>query len=287
MSECYPRDILPRKEFKRNLNINDLLHLYPKLLIVRRFSGNLSEHIDNTTSGPPVYLPTIFQGNMANLSLNLSGGIFDTNSSQHLRFLPKHTDASRAWNGEDIPEYLYVPKETYEYNDDCHGLCFFCADVHEQKFPFYRHFATKEERDEFYSKTLKATTDKEKEYDAHIVEAFVNKNKKVVVYPRLKVHHAPTMVNYWHVTLDTYRPTDTEPVSSSEKTNSTDRKMFKHLKMILLKQIMIDKEPDYHLEEKDYILSITPSTSLWERYKRRIMCWLFFCRKIFRKTSET
>ncbi len=50
----------------------------------------------------------LFKCSMANLSMNLSGGLFDTNSDAHLRFLPqKDSELSHPWNGEEVAPEMY------------------------------------------------------------------------------------------------------------------------------------------------------------------------------------
>lgn len=72
------------------------------------------------------------------------------------------------------------------------------------------------------------------------------------VRPRIIVHHSPTNANYWHMTLDTYRPTDMEYVSPTERQNGSDKKMFKALKQDLVQCCMIDELPAYKIDRLDY-----------------------------------
>ena len=97
-------------------------------------------------------------------------------------------------------------------------------------------------------KAILATTEREREYDAHVVGAFKDKKSKVSINPRLKVHHSPNNANYWHMTLDTYRPVDKDPVAPGERIDNSDRKMFKALKQDLVQCYDIDKLPGYKIK---------------------------------------
>ena len=107
--------------------------------------------------------------------------------------------------------------------------------------------------DEYAKKATLATTEREKEYDAHVVGAFKDKKSKVSVNPRLKVHHAPNNANYWHMTLDTYRPIDKKPVAPNDRIDNSDRNMFKALKQDLVQCYYIDKSPDYKIKRYSFI----------------------------------
>lgn len=256
MKPEYPSEIIPFPEYKTRMGVDDLLEKYPSLLVVRLVEGRPDDYILSTQNGDIELSQLVFKNNLANLSLNLAGGLFNTDCTSHLRFLPAKEAAKEIWNGECIPEELYVDETCYNFFDLCFGLCFFVRDIHDRTFPFYKHFARKEERDYYENQAAIATSDHEKEYDAHFVGAFINNKINVLVNPRIKVNHSPTKVNYWHMTLDTYRPTDAEYVSPFEKQNSSDKNMFKALKQDLMQHYKINFKPDYKIEACDYINEI-------------------------------
>ncbi len=152
-----------------------------------------------------------------------------------------------------IPTELYDSEECYNFYDACFGLCFYVSDIHNRTFPFYKTFNTKEERDEYEVKTIIAKTELGSSYDAKFVGEFKNKKTPVLVKPCIKVHHMPTMVNYWHMTLDTYRPIESHYVESYDKQKNSDKKMFKALKQDLLQRYKINESPCYSIESCDYI----------------------------------
>lgn len=234
MPESYPTEILPCPGYKEKMETDYLLTKYPDLLVVRLVEGRVEDYYVDTESNDRVLSDKVFKNNMANLSMNLAGGLFNTSSDAHLRFLPATKEATEAWDGQCVDPKLYTTEDSYHFYGTCFGLCFFVRDIHNRTFPFYKHFESQEERDKYEENVKKNMSETERSYDAHLVGAFENKKKTALTYPRLKVHHAPSKVNYWHMTLDTYRPTDISYIHPEDKQNSGDKKMFKALKQDLL-----------------------------------------------------
>ena len=252
LHEVYPSVILPRVTFKRRLNVDRLLRKYPELLVVRMVEGEYYDYLLDTESEEKILSDKVFKNSMANLSMNLAGGLFDTSSHGHLKFLPTSKEASLPWKGRKASKRLYSTPNCYKTFTPCFGLCFHVRDIHKRTFPFYKHFETKEERDKYAEEAKIAITEEEKKYDADYVGAFESKKKPVLVRPRIRVHHSPSRVNYWHMTLDTYRPTNENYVRPESKLNSSDSRMFKALKQDLVQCCCVDEMPAYRLEKKDY-----------------------------------
>lgn len=255
MSESYPTEILPSPGYKEKMETDYLLTKYPDLLVVRLVEGHVEDYYLNTENNDRVLSDKVFKNNMANLSMNLAGGLFNTSSDAHLRFLPATKEATETWDGGYVDPILYTTENSYHFYATCFGLCFFVRDIHNRTFPFYKHFESQEERNEYEENVKKNVSEAERSYDAHLVGAFESKKKMALINPRLKVHHEPSKVNYWHMTLDTYRPTDISYIHSEDKQNSGDRKMFKALKQDLLQCYSIDRNPNYCINPTDYLKS--------------------------------
>lgn len=256
MKPKYPEEIIPYPNYKNRMDVDELLKKYSKLLVVRVVEGHPEDFYNCTQKGEIELSPDVFKNNMANLSLNLAGGLFNTDSNVHLRFLPATKEASEIWNSNSnyVPVELYASEECYHFYEKCFGVCFFVYDIHNRTFPFYKHFETQKDRDIYEVAVKTAKTESTNSYDAQFVGAFVDKRTSVLVKPLIRVHHMPTMVNYWHMTLDTYRPTDSDYIEATEKQSSSDRKMLKALKQDLLQCCFINKNPDYSIEKCDYIV---------------------------------
>lgn len=249
--ESYPIIILPRAKYKKKLSIDKLLNKYANLMVVRLVSGKKEDYVLESESGETVILDSVFSNSMANLSMNLAGGVFDTSADSHLRFLPISDYGTAPWNGGKVDTDAFLSDDSYTFNEPCLGLCLNVKSIHERTFPFHKGFKNQQERDEYARQVDEATTDEEKRYDAHIVSEF-KKNSLVSVKGRIKVHHSPTNGNYWHVTLDTYRPNEKDFVHSDGKKQSSDKQMFKALKQDLVQCCSINAFPNYKISKSLY-----------------------------------
>lgn len=124
MTPKYPKEILPHSNYKRRMDVDELLKKYYKLLVVRTVEGCPEDFYMQTENGDKELSDKVFMNNMANLSMNLAGGLFITDSKAHLRFLPTNKEASEIWESGDIPAELYNSEECYRFFENCFGLCF-------------------------------------------------------------------------------------------------------------------------------------------------------------------
>lgn len=249
----YPLGILPRFIYKKKLSIDKLLGLYNDLMIVRLVHGAISDYQIATEQGEMELSDSVFENSMANLSMNLSGGKFNTNPDGHLRYLAISNYGKADWDGKRVNRKEFLDTANYADNSPCFGLCFQVRDVHKQVFPFYKGFMKQEERDVFAQQVEIVTAEWTGSSDAKLVGAFKSKRETVKVYGRLEVHHAPTNGNYWHTTLDTYRPTGKELVRPIGDKESSDRRMFKALKQNLCQFCRINMEPSYTIASRYYL----------------------------------
>lgn len=249
--ETYPKEVLPRSTYKKRLNVDKLLNKYKNLLAVRVVKGKPEDFYKVTANGEKEISQKVFSSSMANLSMNLAGGRYNVTSFSHLRFLPK-AEVAMTWEGGKVNKNFCSDNSCFSSFDSCFGLCFHVSDIHGRSFPFHKHFDTKAERDKYAEEVKSVTKDVNVKGDIDLVGAFVSKRDTVLVHPRIIVHHSPTNANYWHMTLDTYRPNNAHYVHPNENLNSSDKKMFKALKQDLVQHCEINEEPDYNIEDKDY-----------------------------------
>ena len=221
-------------------------------MVVRLVSGSEEDYILVSESDEMVISDRVFSNSLANLSMNLAGGVFDTRAVAHLRFLPISEYGTASCSGDRVDADSFLSEDSYSFNVPCFGLSFLVKDIHERSFPFHKGFKNQQERDDYAKQVDEATTEKEKRYDANIVGEF-KKNTPTLVKGRIKVHHSPTNGNYWHITLDTYRPNETDFVHPDEKKQSSDKQMFKALKQDLVQRCEINALPNYRISKLSYI----------------------------------
>lgn len=250
-SEEYPVEIMPRVGYKRRLNMDSLLKKYPSLMVVRLVEGFVNDYFTTSKDEEKTISDKVFRNSMANLSLNLAGGLFDVSPNGHLRFLPSGSIV-KVWEGGEIEKIQWQKDINYHVYDNCFGVCFMVSRIHNRTFPFYKHFDSKEERDAYAREVDNIAYDGNMIEDAAFVGAFKSKKESVRVNPRIRVHHSPTNANYWHMTLDTYRPKDETYINPEDKQDSSDRKMFKALKQDLVQCCTINGTPTYQLNAEDY-----------------------------------
>jgi hypothetical protein len=213
------------------MDIASMLLAYPGLMAVRLVVGDEQDFVIKTDAGQLEISDNIFQGNITNLSMNLAGGLFDTGRYAHLRFLPSSGKAKRIWNGGYCSPKFYISNKFYKESPDCFGLCMPVAQVHDITFPFEKKFSSEKELNKFLAERGVNALDSDLQYYKRLILAF-DRNKRTAIVPyRLKINHMPTMANYWHVTLDSYRSEDVGlEIIRGGKENSADKKMQKALK---------------------------------------------------------
>lgn len=244
----YPKQILPHPSYRRKLGLERLLVEYPNLMAVRKVDGKPEDYEHNGDKGGIFISLEMFKGNMANFSMNLAGGLFDVRPSKHLPYLPTFAEATEDWDGKEPKEDFYA-----EYrSNECFGLCFLIRTIHRRPFPYYRCFDNQKAYDEYVTKVEGAALATRREKDEILVGKFLSKSDNVELRPFIKVHHAPTKVNYWHITLDTRRPTDVDYIKPKDKPISQDKRMFVALKQDLVHHCRVNLKPSYRLKRLDY-----------------------------------
>lgn len=223
-------------------------------MVVRMVRGEKEDYFSETEDGDRCLSDAVFDSiNMANLSMNLCGGRFDCSEDAHLRFLPESTYGKSDWDGKHIKRKYFLSSDSYSINAPCFGLFFRFDCIHGITFPFFKGFQSQKARDEYAQRVATVTSDWDGMSDASLVGLFKDKRSTVELRARARVHHSPTNGNYWHVTLDTYRPDETDYVSSSGKQQSSDRNMFKSLKQHLRLCGVVDAIPKYKISRFHYL----------------------------------
>lgn len=251
----YPYEVVPKATYKELLEFKVLKHDYPNMLVLRMVKGRKEDYYDASSNNKEL-TDRIFQGSIQNLSMNLLGGKFEI---KHHSFLPKNNGASN-WDGNNIKLSQY--KDSYIDENPAFYICFNVEEIDGKTYPFPNPFNTQEERDSM-EKEATATLNKHGlNIDQEIVEKFRSPRDNVNIQVLMKLNHHPTMLNYWHITLDTTRPDNPEYIMPCEKLNSRDKRQMKAFKQHLMELIVdnIDSVP-YKFKKKDYLKKVT----LWDR----------------------
>lgn len=235
MQETYPEQILPKKNFIPLMDIEGLLKCYPSLAVSRRVSGNKDEAF--VCFNGERQLKDTLMGQVANMSLNLLGGLFV--NEQHLKFCPKQDVED--WTGGHVCNNSIEGK--YSIDECCFPIYFLVKDIWNYPFSVQYHF--QKEKDAMVFISSKPEGDIEKKY----VDKF-NKQEPILLKTHATLKHAPTNFNYWHCVLDSYPSLSTEsPIPTNHK--SAERRIVKKLRSDLIKNFL----------KEELIVDYTISTS--------------------------
>lgn len=219
MPKNYPAAILPDEEYLLEMDIPQLLRVYPNLYAARRIDGNRDQLVVQI-DGDNVLVDAALKGiNVANFSVNLVGALFDVNS--HLEFRPISEEITKQWKGEKVS--LEQMDNKYEIKNPCFAIYYKILDF--IKYPLIQDMTFQSENDFIGFKANVVAN--------HVEETYLNafeKGKTIQLPVKKKVNHIPTFCNYWHIVLDTYpyeRPNI--PIGTSE-TSKPYKRILRHLR---------------------------------------------------------
>lgn len=257
MHNYYPKQIVPHPKYCRQLNIDGLIDKYQNLVVVRQIAGSREDCIIFTDKGEERLsgecLPSA--KSMRNLSMNLLGGKYIV--TKHLKILPRSEQACSPWDGKEVCVDNFSSSEHYSITEPCLGLFLYAKDVHKYVFPYTKSFNSEEERNRYAERAEQNLSDLDIKIVETVVGKFVKKGTPVDTFSVAKINHSPCQLNYWHITLDTYRLDENGFISPQDKISSSDIRMFKTLKHDIIEKGLFDIRLGYKLKRADYKESIT------------------------------
>ena len=219
MPKNYPTAILPNKDYLLEMDIPQLVKVYPNLYVVRRIDGDRNQLVDQVSGDNVLSDAALKNVNVANFSVNLVGGLFHVNG--HLEFRPVSGDITKRWKGEKVTLEDFNGK--FEIKDPCFAVYYKIKDFIE--FPLIQNMTFQSQK-EFIGFKAKVAAN-------HIEETYLNafeKGKTIDLPVKKNVNHIPTICNYWHLVLDTYPYERPEiPIDPSE-TSKPYRRILKFLR---------------------------------------------------------
>ena len=237
MQEPYPSQILPKKEFFHLMDVKALLACYPNLAVSRRVSGNVEDAFVSLDGQKQ--LKDSLMGQVANMSLNLLGGLFD--NENQLRFCPKLDVVD--WDGQDVDARSLEGK--YEIDACCFPIFFMAKDICDDPFTAPYYFQKEKDAEVFISSI--PAGDIEKKY----TDKF-KKQEPIEVKTHAVLKHAPTNFNYWHCVLDSYTNLSASDAIPTNNKGAAKR-IIKMLRADLIRNfVKIDFEIDYSISRPYY-----------------------------------
>ena len=213
----YPSEILPQQGWRQCINTQELSERCPDAMLGRKMDGTRDQCIN--PEDDTLYMSVFPVSSIPNLSCSLLGTFFKVS---YLHFLPDNKGKAPWTTGQSVCDDM-LREENYNYYPDVTVVGWKVKDVFRLPLPYTRSFDKKKLYDDFKESAkevaelrkqmvfLNAWEDLKKNPD--------NANLRIVeVEGEARVNHAPTMLNYWHFTIDVYpAETDLKPLTKASE----------------------------------------------------------------------
>ena len=232
----YPKEILPRKNYIKNIDVDRLLANIPKAQIVRRADKPVV-YVTNSL-GDKVLAEDTFTGNVFDYSTNLLGAYFHVEEHLGLRQLG---EGKADWNGETTFESI---KDELWGEVKAYPVRLYINPLQHKSVPYKRTFEKAELLKGFISQwDMKASETASK--------IWKGKNNDYDFEAELRVEHHPTNLNYWHMAIDIYPDRAAKEYFKSPK-GAWGNKLASYV-IIILRDSVAQEEADYQIPEELYI----------------------------------
>lgn len=245
----YPNEILPQQGYIPRMDLTKLKNVYP-LVAVRRCLISPSLAFERSEAGTKI-LTSDAIGQVIGLSLNLLGGLFD--EKKHILYKPSKTSPCKEdWDGKTL--YKVSPEDYSMSSTEGFNLYYSVNDWYNFTFPYTTTAASQEQFSKMHQ-DQKAIADSEGiDIEKRICDIFKSKKDTFEMVARTRVNHHPTLMNYWHVQLDSYRGNSTTEVMDKDKPTSERRKIGNLLKNELKVNYWMEAKVDYSIDKQYYQL---------------------------------
>ncbi len=233
----YPIRILPQKKYVRHIDVNNLYVKCQKSLLVRRLDvdGNPFHYI----GGRKLLNEGVINDDVLDWSTNLLGGKFKVEDV----YWRQKEKGIIEWNNEDVNIDDYNGCYEQITSANCVFITINC--LHNKSIPYKRKFGSKRNLEQYVEKT-------------HDIEEEAIKHWGVCDEPEchatITVEHKPTMLNYWHMTIEIAPRDFTEPIPRDSKKNKSVKKRVKEaLHLHIIKNVMCEKDYVEDIPESLYL----------------------------------
>lgn len=233
----YPKRILPKREYVRRIDVDDLKEKCQQALLARRLDGG--ENHFHYIGGRKILNEGVINEDVLNWSTNLLGGEFKT---EDVCWRQKN-EGSKEWNDETVDLCNYGGCYELTISADCVFITISC--LHKTIIPYKRKFGSRDDLRQYAENTSDITKD--------VVEQW-NAKDELDCRASIIVGHSPTMLNYWHMTIDITPKDFAEPMPRDGKKNKgLRRKVREALHMHILNNILCEEPHVEGIPEDLYI----------------------------------
>lgn len=207
----YPREILPQPIWVQTIVVGDILKSCPNALLGHMLVGNYKECVDDSAGEGMDFIRrnALPLARMANLSCCLLGTFF---LLHYFHFLPTN-EGKKPWKaGVQVSEEL-LSVDNYSFFPEITNVGWPLLKLEGFPLPYLRKFTKQKEFTSFQDNVVAVAKERNREIVLHewaeLTEDKDNKNLRVADFiGEVRNNHAPTLLNYWHFTIDMYSAND-------------------------------------------------------------------------------
>lgn len=209
----YPRDILPQPKWIQSIIVGDILKSCPNAMLGHLLVGDYKQCIDDSAGKGMEFIrrDALPLERMVNLSCSLLGTYF---MLHFFHFLPCN-EGKKPWHsGMDISEEL-LSEENYNFYPEITVVGWPLHKVEGFSLPYPRKFAKQKEFENYQDEAVAVARERERDIIQHewaeLVADEENKKLRIAEFDgETRNNHAPTLLNYWHFTIDLYSANDNQ-----------------------------------------------------------------------------
>lgn len=252
MRSKYPNSILPKRNYKKQIDLNILLEKYPYLAVMRRCEDPKPFAVSATGKHEVLKASVFASINLLQMSVNLIGGKY---KRKHLKYNPKGSYVSDDWDGKTLQD-IPVPTDLYEKLKSCGVIFYRISEINKFTFPYIKVIKA-EDYQNFKSRAEEIQRKQDLKIDTEIVGALGNPpGNGTTVRARIMANHHPNILNYWHCQFDTYKPDSEDAVSYNEKSGEA-KKLRGALREHLTRKAIKHLSHSYYIMRRDYMDSVS------------------------------
>lgn len=207
----YPQDILPRQGWTVPISTDDLLKDCPNLLIGHMLRGSVEQCIDMTAGEdmPCITRSSLPLERMANLSCCFLGSYF---LISYFHFLPDN-EGEAAWKEEYGMRCDLITEDNYTHYPVITVVGWLLREIENRRLPYPKVFSKQSDFEENQLKAINVAEERncqiaQQEWQ-NLKCSEENKKQRIAEFiGESRCNHAPTMLNYWHSTIDIYTAFD-------------------------------------------------------------------------------
>ena len=217
----YPIEILPQRGWKQCICQEEIVGHCPNALLGRKLDGDFEKCIDISAGEGKwvIYMNALPVSCIPNMSCSLLGTFF---KPTYFHFLPDGEGKGGWKENVEVNETLIDGNSVYF--DTITVVAWKICNVHNRTLPYKHVFAKNKEYSSFRENAIAVSGERNipqlylSEWEELTANPKNEKQRIVEVNGVARVNHDPTMLNYWHFTVDQYpAESDIKPLAKASE----------------------------------------------------------------------